>query len=117
MFDGAPEYGAGSPSVATVEAFVDVVALSLPTLLVVESLEDVLALPGDTGPPVLSRSVWISRLTVVAGLAASPKAMMIKESGEDVRKIKRSVVSSFKIRWYRRRSEGLICLGSPGKMS
>lgn len=63
------------PSVATVEAFVDVVALSLSTLLAAESLEDVLALPGDTGPPVLSRSVWISRLTVVTGVIASVGAI------------------------------------------
>lgn len=55
----------------TVEALVDMAALSLPTLLDVESLEDVLALPGDTGPLGLSRRVWISTLTDGAGLVAS----------------------------------------------
>lgn len=59
------------PSVATVEALVDMVALSLPILLDVESLEEVLALPGDTGPLGLSRRVWISTLTTGAGLTAS----------------------------------------------
>jgi hypothetical protein len=57
--------------VATVDALVDMVALSLPMLLEVESLEDVLALPGDTGPLGLSRRVWISTLTTGAGLTAS----------------------------------------------
>ena len=56
---------------ATVEALVDMVALSLPILLDVESLEDVLALPGDTGPLGLCRRVWISTLTTGAGLTAS----------------------------------------------
>ena len=58
----------------TVEALVDMAALSLPTLLDVESLEDVLALPGDTGPLGLSRRVWISTLTTGAGLTASTVA-------------------------------------------
>jgi len=71
MFSGTPAYGAGVPRVATVEAFVDIVALSLPMLLDVESLEDVLALPGDTGPLGLSKRVWISTLTTGAGLTAS----------------------------------------------
>ena len=56
---------------ATVEALVDMVALSLPILLDVESLEEVLALPGDTGPLGLSRRVWISTMTTGAGLIAS----------------------------------------------
>jgi len=43
-------------------------------LLDVESLEDVLALPGDTGPLGLSRRVWISTLTTGAGLTASTVA-------------------------------------------
>jgi hypothetical protein len=47
------------------------VALSLPRLLDVESLEEVLALPGDAGPLGLSRRVWISTLTTGAGLTAS----------------------------------------------
>ena len=55
----------------TVEALVDMVALSLPILLDVESLEEVLALPGDAGPLGLSRRVWISTLTAGAGLIAS----------------------------------------------
>lgn len=53
---------------ATVEACVEVVALSLPVLLAEESLEDVLALPGDAGPVGLSKRVWISTLTAGAGL-------------------------------------------------
>lgn len=47
------------------------VALSLPTLLDVESLEEVLALPGDAGPLGLSKRVWISTLTVDTGETAS----------------------------------------------
>lgn len=43
-------------------------ALSLPTLLPLEFLEDVLAFPGDAGPLGLSRRVWISTLPVAAGL-------------------------------------------------
>lgn len=49
-------------------------ALSLPVLLADESLEDVLALPGDVGPPGLSKRVWISTLTAGAGLEASKDA-------------------------------------------
>lgn len=64
---GVPGYGAG----ATVDACVDVVALSLPVLLADEFLDDVLALPGDVGPVGLSRRVWISTVTTGAGLIAS----------------------------------------------
>ena len=46
-------------------------ALSLPVLLADESLDDVLALPGDVGPVGLSRRVWISTVTTGAGLIAS----------------------------------------------
>jgi len=64
---GVPGYGAG----ATVDACVDVVALSLPVLLADEFLDDVLALPGDVGPVGLSRRVWISTMTTGAGSIAS----------------------------------------------
>lgn len=64
---GVPGYGTG----ATVDACVDVVALSLPVLLADEFLEDVLALPGDAGPVGLSKRVWISTMTAGAGLNAS----------------------------------------------
>lgn len=49
--------------------------LSLPMLLDVEFLEDVLSLPGDKGPVGLSRRVWISTLTVDSGVVASKKSI------------------------------------------
>lgn len=64
---GGPGYDTGR----AIEAWFDVAALSLPVLLADEFLEDVLALPGDAGPLGLSRRVWISTVTDVAGLNAS----------------------------------------------